>query len=86
MYDSQFWTLNESDWNNLEIWEGKILTDIFGPVKENIVWTICTNQRLRRLGHAERMQEEKNVKKAFKNIPERRRSAEKSRKIWFKII
>jgi hypothetical protein len=45
MYDSQFWTLNEGDWNNIEIWEGKILRDIFGPVKENLVWTICTNQR-----------------------------------------
>lgn len=59
MYDSQFWTLNEGEWNNIEIWEGKILRDIFGPVKENLVWTICTNQRSRRLGHAERMPEKK---------------------------
>jgi hypothetical protein len=63
----------------------KILRDIFGPVKENIVWTIWTNQSLRWLGNAERMREEKNVKKVFMNIPEGR-SAEKSRKRWLKMI
>jgi hypothetical protein len=86
MYDWQFWTLSESDGNTLEIWEGKILRDTVSPVKENIVWTICTNQRLRWLGHAERMPEKRNVKKVFKKIPEGRRSTEKSRKRCFKMI
>ena len=34
---------------------------------------------------AERIPEEGNVKKVFKNIPEGRRSAEKSRKRWLKM-
>ena len=32
------------------------------------------------------MPEERNVKKVFKNIPEGRKSAEKSRKRWLKMI
>jgi hypothetical protein len=56
------------------------------PSNRKLRVDICTNQRLRWLGHAERMQEKRNVKKVFKNIPEGRRSAEKSRKRWLKII
>lgn len=36
--------------------------------------------------HEERMPEERNVKKVFKNMPEGKRSAEKSRKRWLKMI
>jgi hypothetical protein len=46
MYGSGVWTLSKSDGNSLAIWERKILRKIFGPVKENGLWRIRTNQEL----------------------------------------
>jgi hypothetical protein len=38
------------------------------------------NGRLRRVGHTERISEERTLKKVFKDIPERKRSVGKPRK------
>jgi hypothetical protein len=46
MYASEVWTLSRSDENPLAIWGRKMLRRIFGPVKENSVWRIRTNQEL----------------------------------------
>lgn len=43
------WTLNKSNENTLATWERNILKKISGPVKENGVWGIRTNQELRNL-------------------------------------
>jgi hypothetical protein len=38
--------LRKGDENTLAKWETMILRKIFGPVKENGAWRICTNQRV----------------------------------------
>jgi hypothetical protein len=79
------------------VWEREMLGRIFSAVTENGVWRIHANQELinlyriadvisetrkGRLGHVERMSEERAVKKIFKNIPEGKRSVGKARKRW----
>jgi hypothetical protein len=49
MQGLEVWTLSKSDENSSEMWERKILRRIFGPVKENGVWMIRTNQDLMNL-------------------------------------
>jgi hypothetical protein len=46
MYVSEVRTLSKRDGNTLPIRERKILRKISGPVKENCVWIIRTNQEL----------------------------------------
>ena len=46
MYGLEVWTLSTSDENSLAIWERETLRRIFGPVKENVVRRIRTNQEL----------------------------------------
>jgi hypothetical protein len=43
---SEDWTPSKSDENTLRMWERRILRKICGPVKENGVWRIRTNQGL----------------------------------------
>jgi hypothetical protein len=44
----EVWTLSKSVENSLATWE-RILGRIFGAVKENGVWRICTNQEVMNL-------------------------------------
>ena len=45
-YASETWTLTRKAENLLNIWERKILQKIYGPVIENDIWRIRTNQEL----------------------------------------
>ena len=49
MYVSEVWTFNKSNENTVAMWGRKILRRIFGPVKENGVWRISTDQELMNL-------------------------------------
>jgi hypothetical protein len=44
MYASEVWTLSKSDENALAVWERMILGLTQGPVHENCMWKIYTNQ------------------------------------------
>jgi hypothetical protein len=46
MCGSEVWSLCRNDANTLVMWKRKISRRIFGPVKENGMWRICTNQEL----------------------------------------
>jgi hypothetical protein len=41
--------LSKTDENVIAMWEIKVLRRILGPVKENNMWKICTNQGLMNL-------------------------------------
>lgn len=49
MYCQEVWTLSKNDEDALEMWERKILSKLGGPVKENSVWWMYTNQELMNL-------------------------------------
>ena len=43
------WAMTEKDMKRLSIWVGKILRRMYGPVVEQGMWRIRTNQELREL-------------------------------------
>jgi hypothetical protein len=51
LYGSETWAMTEMDRKRLGTWERKILR-IYGPVKEQGIWRIRTNQELRELHKA----------------------------------
>jgi hypothetical protein len=46
LYSSEFCALSSGDENTLTIWERKILRTVFGSVKGNGEWRICSYQEL----------------------------------------
>jgi hypothetical protein len=94
-YGSETWTLAVADEELLRRWERKILRKIYGAVNDNGQWRIRKNEeikalynkpgdikinRLRWLGHVERMAENRVVKKVFKGKPGGRRLQGRPRK------
>ena len=49
IYISTSWTMTEMDKKRLGIWERKILRRTYGPLGEQGIWRISTNQELREL-------------------------------------
>ena len=49
VFGSETGAMNEMHINRLSTWEGKILRRICGPVAEQGIWRIRTNQELREL-------------------------------------
>jgi capsule polysaccharide modification protein KpsS len=48
-YASETWVLKETVIQKLLVFETKILKRIFGPTKENQIWTAKTNEELHKL-------------------------------------
>jgi hypothetical protein len=49
VYGIETWPMTEMNLKRLSAWEGKILRWIYGPVIEQGIWRIRTNQELREL-------------------------------------
>jgi hypothetical protein len=48
-YVSETWVLKETVIHTLLVFERKILRKIFGPIKENQIWRVKTNEELEKL-------------------------------------
>jgi hypothetical protein len=48
-YASETWVLKEAIIQKLLVFEKKILRRIFGPTKENQIWSVKTNEELDKL-------------------------------------
>ena len=48
-YDSKTWAVTEMGMKRLGTWERKILRRLYGPVVEQGMWSIRTNEELREL-------------------------------------
>ncbi|XP_073998627.1 repressed by TOR isoform X3 [Rhodnius prolixus] len=104
LYASETWILNESESNQLLVWERRVLRKIYGPNLINGSWKIKSNtelkelfaspdlvaevrsKRLAWLGHLERMDEDRALKKIFRNWPEGRRKVGRPRKRWLEVV
>ena len=49
VFGSKTWAMAETDMERLSTWERKILRKIYGPVVEQGMWRIRTNQEVREL-------------------------------------
>ena len=49
VFGSKTWTVTEKDMERLSTWERKILRRLYGPVVEQGMWRIRTNQEVREL-------------------------------------
>jgi hypothetical protein len=47
VFGSETWAMAEMDMKRLSTWERKILRKIYGPVAEQGIWRIRTNQELK---------------------------------------
>lgn len=104
LYASETWTLNESECNQLLVWERRVLRKVFGPNFVNGSWKVKSNAELRELfaspdlvaevrsrrlawlGHLERLDENRTVKRLFRNRPEGRRKVGRPRKRWVEDV
>jgi len=49
MYGSAMWAVSEIDTNRLGTWERKIQRRMYGPVVEQGIWRVRTDQEVREL-------------------------------------
>jgi hypothetical protein len=52
MFGCEAWSMTEKDKTRLNMWEGKILRNVYGPVPEQGVWRIRRSEKLRELDKA----------------------------------